>query len=305
MLCPTCRRQVSRSASVCGACGAPVAGRTPLELVIGDGRRIPLSAGPLSIGRGTDNLIRIEERDGLAAPRTDRRRGGTPLRRGRGLDVRDVRRRAEGRREAHTARRRRRSHGRGRAAGRGATRRPRGRPHGGLWRHPRSARRGRRRAALPAPPRRDEAEAARGRRGRPAVRATRPGRPLRPAERGRCRAAAAARRPDVAREPDHRGRRPLRRRRPERGSPRCSPTWASAACSRASTERRAEAPPKSWLARLFKPREKIVRRARRAGSRRSTARAASSCSRCRRCRDRGACALAGVGVFAVPDRGLR
>ena len=60
MLCKSCRRQISRSDSVCGACGAPIAGRAPLELVVGDGRRIPLSAGPLSIGRGTDNLIRIE-----------------------------------------------------------------------------------------------------------------------------------------------------------------------------------------------------------------------------------------------------
>jgi putative peptide zinc metalloprotease protein len=60
MLCRSCRRQVSRSDSVCGACGAPIAGRAPLELVVGDGRRIPLAAGPLSIGRGTDNLIRIE-----------------------------------------------------------------------------------------------------------------------------------------------------------------------------------------------------------------------------------------------------
>jgi putative peptide zinc metalloprotease protein len=60
MLCPSCRRQVSRDDAVCGACGAPIKGRAPLELVVGDGRRIPLSAGPLSIGRGTDNLIRIE-----------------------------------------------------------------------------------------------------------------------------------------------------------------------------------------------------------------------------------------------------
>lgn len=60
MLCRSCRRQVSRTDDVCGVCGAPLAGRAPLELVIGDGRRIPLASGPLTIGRGEGNLIRLD-----------------------------------------------------------------------------------------------------------------------------------------------------------------------------------------------------------------------------------------------------
>jgi putative peptide zinc metalloprotease protein len=59
MLCRSCRRQVSRNDDVCNACGAPVPGRGKLELVVGDGRRIPL-LGDLTLGRGTDNLIRID-----------------------------------------------------------------------------------------------------------------------------------------------------------------------------------------------------------------------------------------------------
>ena len=59
MLCKSCRRQISRSDDVCNVCGTPVPGRGSLELVVGDGRRIPLLAS-LSLGRGTDNLIRID-----------------------------------------------------------------------------------------------------------------------------------------------------------------------------------------------------------------------------------------------------
>ena len=59
MLCKNCRRQVSRTDEVCGVCGAPLPGRAPLELVLGDGRRIPL-VGQLTLGRGSDNLIRID-----------------------------------------------------------------------------------------------------------------------------------------------------------------------------------------------------------------------------------------------------
>jgi putative peptide zinc metalloprotease protein len=59
MLCKNCRCQVSRNDDVCGVCGAPLPGRAPLELVLGDGRRIPL-VGQLTLGRGTDNLIRID-----------------------------------------------------------------------------------------------------------------------------------------------------------------------------------------------------------------------------------------------------
>jgi putative peptide zinc metalloprotease protein len=59
MLCKSCRRQVSRNDDVCNVCGTPVPGRGKLELIVGDGRRIPLLAD-MSLGRGTDNLIRID-----------------------------------------------------------------------------------------------------------------------------------------------------------------------------------------------------------------------------------------------------
>jgi putative peptide zinc metalloprotease protein len=59
MLCRSCRCQIARSDDVCTVCGTPVKGRAPLELVIGDGRRIPLVYGPLTLGRGSENLIRI------------------------------------------------------------------------------------------------------------------------------------------------------------------------------------------------------------------------------------------------------
>ena len=60
MLCRSCRRQISRADDVCTVCGTPVPGRAPLELVVRDGLRLPLIAGPLTIGRGSDNLIRID-----------------------------------------------------------------------------------------------------------------------------------------------------------------------------------------------------------------------------------------------------
>lgn len=60
MLCRSCRCQISRGADVCTVCGTPVHGRAPLELVIREGLRIPLIGGILTIGRGSDNLIRIE-----------------------------------------------------------------------------------------------------------------------------------------------------------------------------------------------------------------------------------------------------
>jgi putative peptide zinc metalloprotease protein len=63
MVCRSCRRQVSRKDAVCSVCGAPVAGRhgvVGLELVLADGRRIPLLA-PLTIGRGEGNLIRLQD----------------------------------------------------------------------------------------------------------------------------------------------------------------------------------------------------------------------------------------------------
>ena len=199
MLCKSCRRQVSRSDL--GLRRLRRAGRRPRAARARHRGRAadPAVGGPLSIGRGTDNLIRIE---GETVSRHHARivvEAGRALRRGRGLDVRDVRRRAEGRRRSARCATATSSARRRRAAASRCDATTARRQDGGLRRHPRPARRGRRRAALPAPARRDEAEAARGRRGRPAVRAPRPRRPLRPADRGRRRAAAAARRPDVAR----------------------------------------------------------------------------------------------------------
>jgi putative peptide zinc metalloprotease protein len=60
MLCRNCRCQIAGGDDVCTVCGTPVKGRAPLELVIADGRRIPLVYGPLTLGRGSENLIRIQ-----------------------------------------------------------------------------------------------------------------------------------------------------------------------------------------------------------------------------------------------------
>jgi putative peptide zinc metalloprotease protein len=63
MLCDRCRRQVSRSDPFCRVCGAPVPGRgsEPLELVLPDGSRFPLT-GVVTIGRAEENTVRIAER---------------------------------------------------------------------------------------------------------------------------------------------------------------------------------------------------------------------------------------------------
>ena len=43
MLCPDCRRQVTRGAAYCGSCGAPLGeAEAPLELVLAGGERVPL-----------------------------------------------------------------------------------------------------------------------------------------------------------------------------------------------------------------------------------------------------------------------
>jgi putative peptide zinc metalloprotease protein len=60
VLCSNCRRHVSRSDSACTVCGTPLPGRwAVLDLVLPNGRRIPLTAA-LTLGRGTDNLIRLD-----------------------------------------------------------------------------------------------------------------------------------------------------------------------------------------------------------------------------------------------------
>jgi putative peptide zinc metalloprotease protein len=51
VLCPSCRRQLEREVSYCGSCGTPLNGAgAPLELVLADATRVPL-VGEITIGR--------------------------------------------------------------------------------------------------------------------------------------------------------------------------------------------------------------------------------------------------------------
>jgi len=61
VLCPDCRRQVSRGAPFCGSCGAPLArGEAPLELVLAGGERVPL-VDDVVIGRSPSSTIRLDD----------------------------------------------------------------------------------------------------------------------------------------------------------------------------------------------------------------------------------------------------
>lgn len=61
MLCPSCRRQLSKGATYCGSCGAPLAGGTaPLELVLADRTRVPI-VDSLTIGRAPGNTLQIAD----------------------------------------------------------------------------------------------------------------------------------------------------------------------------------------------------------------------------------------------------
>ncbi len=61
MLCRDCHRQVTRGATFCGACGAPLAGAgAPLELVLAGGERLPL-VDEIVIGRGPAATLRLED----------------------------------------------------------------------------------------------------------------------------------------------------------------------------------------------------------------------------------------------------
>ena len=238
MLCRNCRCQIARSDDVCTVCGTPVKGRAPLELVIGDGRRIPLVYGPLTLGRGSENLIRIagetvsrnharividpagpavEDAGSTYGTFVDGHQitGRTLLRDGSTLGLGDVKLTIEAKRHESAS---------GRTVVFGAI--------------PRPARRGRRGAPLPAAACRLEAEAARRGRGRSALRPPRAGRPLRAAERRGRQPARAAGRRELAVEPDRGRNRALRPGRARASSPRCWPTSASGACSRASRRRR-------------------------------------------------------------------
>ncbi len=61
MLCPSCRRQLSRGAGYCGNCGAPLAGaEAPLELVLADQTRVPVVAD-MVIGRAPGSTLVLED----------------------------------------------------------------------------------------------------------------------------------------------------------------------------------------------------------------------------------------------------
>ncbi len=61
MLCPDCRRQVTRGAPFCGSCGAPLArGEAPLELVLAGGERLPL-VEDVVIGRSPGSTIQLDD----------------------------------------------------------------------------------------------------------------------------------------------------------------------------------------------------------------------------------------------------
>jgi pSer/pThr/pTyr-binding forkhead associated (FHA) protein len=61
VLCPDCRRQVTRGAAFCGSCGRPLAaGDPPLELVLSSGERVPL-IGDVVIGRAPASTLRLDD----------------------------------------------------------------------------------------------------------------------------------------------------------------------------------------------------------------------------------------------------
>ena len=61
MLCPSCRRQLSKGATYCGSCGNPLAGGdAPLELVLADATRVPVLE-TVTIGRAPGNTLQIQD----------------------------------------------------------------------------------------------------------------------------------------------------------------------------------------------------------------------------------------------------
>jgi putative peptide zinc metalloprotease protein len=61
VLCPSCRRQLSRGAGYCGNCGAPVAGAAaPLELVLADQTRVAVVAD-MTIGRAPGSTVQLAD----------------------------------------------------------------------------------------------------------------------------------------------------------------------------------------------------------------------------------------------------
>ncbi len=61
MLCPDCRRQVTREAAYCGSCGAPLGhADAPLELVLAGGERVPL-VQDVVIGRSPASTLQLDD----------------------------------------------------------------------------------------------------------------------------------------------------------------------------------------------------------------------------------------------------
>jgi Zn-dependent protease len=84
MLCPSCRRQVSRDSSWCSSCGAPIADNGgPLELVLADSTRVPVT-GELVIGRAPGNALQ------LADPSVSRQHARIVLGNGAGALIEDA-----------------------------------------------------------------------------------------------------------------------------------------------------------------------------------------------------------------------
>ena len=84
MLCSSCRRQLLRDSSWCPSCGAPTGiGGGPLELVLADATRVPLT-GELAIGRAPGNALQ------LADPSVSRRHARIVLANGAGAVIEDA-----------------------------------------------------------------------------------------------------------------------------------------------------------------------------------------------------------------------
>jgi len=61
VLCPTCRRQLSRADTACGHCGTPRPGATPpLELVLPDGTRVPV-VEDMTLGRAPGSTLQLAD----------------------------------------------------------------------------------------------------------------------------------------------------------------------------------------------------------------------------------------------------
>ena len=245
MLCRSCHRQLSRRASVCDRCGAPVRGASPpLELVLPDQRRIVL-AGHLDAGRGDVERDPARRSERLATACDVRRRRGRPRRsrtsgRATGRGCTDAASRAPCRSSTACGS----ASATASCASSASAHGERGRAHAGRA-HRRDGARARGRGdiawASPAPALGLRAQATRGGRGRRALRARgQAGRRLRATRRGRGRAARAPRRPPQPVGAGLRGRAAARPRRARTArAPARRPGRARHALRRRRRDRRA------------------------------------------------------------------